>query len=96
MQKYVLEEKEKDYLELTIRGEVFKLPLSLGIGEFLILQKAFNENDILALVDFFRRYIRSDVLDTLELQDFTQLLRVWKDAFDANAKASGSPSVGES
>ena len=40
--KYTLEEKEKDYLELTIRGEVFKLPLSLGIGEFLILQKAFN------------------------------------------------------
>lgn len=96
MQKYVLEEKEKDYLELTIRGEVFRLPLSLGIGEFLILQKAFNENDILALVDFFRRYIRSDVLDTLELQDFTQLLKVWKDAFDANAKASWSPSVGES
>ena len=96
MQKYVLEEKEKDYLELTIRGEVFKLPLSLGIGEFLILQKAFNENDILALVDFFRRYIRSDVLDTLEIQDFTQLLKVWKEAFDANAKANGSPSVGES
>lgn len=96
MQKYVLEEKEKDYLELTIRGEVFKLPLSLGIGEFLILQKAFNENDILALVDFFRRYIRSDVLDTLEIVDFTQLLKVWKDAFDANAKANGSPSVGES
>ena len=96
MQKYVLEEKEKDYLELTIRGEAFRLPLSLGIGEFLILQKAFNENDILALVDFFRRYIRSDVLDTLEIQDFTQLLKVWKDAFDANAKTSGSLSVGES
>ena len=94
--KYTLEEKEKDYLELTIRGEVFHLPLSLGIGEFLTLQKAFNENDILALVDFFRRYIRSDVLDTLEIQDFTQLLKVWKDAFDANAKANGSPSVGES
>ena len=96
MRKYTLEEKEKDYLELTIRGEVFNLPLSLGIGEFLTLQKAFNENDILALVDFFRRYIRSDVLDTLEIQDFTQLLKVWKDAFDTNAKASGSPSVGES
>ena len=96
MQKYVLEEKEKDYLELTIRGGVFRLPLSLGIGEFLILQKAFNENDILALVDFFRRYIRSDVIDTLEIQDFTQLLKIWKDAFDANAKANGSPFVGES
>ena len=96
MRKYTLEEKEKDYLELTIRGEVFRLPLSLGIGEFLTLQKAFQENDIIALVDFFRRYIRSDVLDTLELQDFTQLLKVWKDAFDDNAKATGSPSVGES
>ena len=96
MQKYTLEEKEKDYLELTIRGEAFRLPLSLGIGEFLTLQKAFQENDILALVDFFRRYIRSDVIDTLEIQDFTQLLKIWKDAFDANAKANGSPFVGES
>lgn len=96
MQKYVLEEKEKDYLELTIRGEAFRLPLSLGIGEFLTLQKAFKDNDILALVDFFKKYIRADILDTLEIADFTQLIKVWKEAFDANAKQSGGPSVGES
>ena len=80
--KFILPEREKDIFELTINGESFPIPVrnSMTLGE---VQAVINKDGTINLwgaFDFFRAYVRPEVLDLMTIDDFKDIVNEWAKA----------------
>ena len=93
--KINLGEQEKDVIELAIHGEQFYVPVgkSLTLGEATMLGMG-GEMSPANIFEFFRKYIRPEVMDSLTIEEFELMVKEWS-AATLKPKNTGDPSLGE-
>lgn len=88
MAEFTLKPREAKTLKLNIGDESFQIPL----GGSLTRKELAGLDTKEGTYSFFRKYIDKAVLDSLPMDDYNEIVRVW---LDETAKASGK-TLGES
>lgn len=92
MAEFTLKPREDDTLKLNIGEESFQIPLATSL--------TFNEADQMntneGAIDFFRKYIRAEVADSLTLSNWRDVILAWNDASKKATALAGGTGAGES
>lgn len=88
-----LKKADKLYLNFTIDGKEYKVPLARSLkikdvrkmGSILKLEDHFEQLDLMA--EFFANYIGADVVDELVSEELVELVDLWKKANDEIGEA---------
>jgi hypothetical protein len=81
-----LKKTDKQYLNVTIEGKEYKMPLSrsLKVKEIRKLKSITKMDDSMEqfdlMAEFFGAYIGADVVDDLTTAELTELIDLWKQA----------------
>jgi len=92
MAEFTLKPREDDTLKLNIGEESFQIPLATSMTFTEAAQMNTNEGAI----DFFKKYIRPEVAETLTIGNWREVLLAWSDASKKAAAAMGGTGAGES
>lgn len=91
MREFTLKKREEDYLKLNIGEESFLIPLATN----LTLDEVENMDSTDGAIEFFRRYIREDVAQSLTLYNYKDIITAWREASEKAMESAGK-TVGES
>lgn len=91
MREFTLKKREEDYLKLNIGEESFLIPLATN----LTLDEVKNMDDTDGAIEFFRKYIREDVAQSLTLYNYKDIITAWREASEKAMESAGK-TVGES
>lgn len=87
MAKFVLEEREPEWLELTISGRCFNIPLATD----MTMDEAKCMDTIDGAIAFFNKYIAEDIAASLTLGNYRDIIVAWREASEAAQGAGASP-----
>lgn len=85
MAEFTLQKREADTLKLNIGDDSFEIPLATS----LTLEEASSVDTREGAIDFFKKYIREDVANTMTLRDYIELIFVWRDESKKFAEGLG-------
>lgn len=91
MKEFTLKKREEDYLKLNIGEESFLIPLATN----LTLDEVEKMDSTDGAIEFFRKYIREDVAQSLTLYNYKDIITAWREASE-KAMGSTGKTVGES
>ncbi len=91
MKEFTLKKREEDYLKLNIGEESFLIPLATN----LTLDEVEKMDSTDGAIEFFRKYIREDVAQSLTLYNYKDIITAWREASE-KAMGSAGKTVGES
>lgn len=91
MKEFTLKKREEDYLKLNIGEESFLIPLATN----LTLDEVEKVDSTDGAIEFFRKYIREDVAQSLTLYNYKDIITAWREASE-KAMGSAGKTVGES
>lgn len=91
MREFTLKKREEDYLKLNIGEESFLIPLATN----LTLDEVKNMDSTDGAIEFFRKYIREDVAQSLTLYNYKDIITAWREASEKAMESAGK-TVGES
>lgn len=91
MKEFTLKKREEDYLKLNIGEESFLIPLATN----LTLDEVEKMDSTDGAIEFFRKYIREDVAQSLTLYNYKDIITAWREASEKAMESAGK-TVGES
>ena len=91
MREFTLKKREEDYLKLNIGEESFLITLATN----LTLDEVENMDSTDGAIEFFRKYIREDVAQSLTLYNYKDIITAWREASEKAMESAGK-TVGES
>ena len=91
MREFTLKKREEDYLKLNIGEESFLVPLATN----LTLDEVEKMDSTDGAIEFFRKYIREDVAQSLTLYNYKDIITAWREASEKAMESAGK-TVGES
>lgn len=91
MREFTLKKREEDYLKLNIGEESFLIPLATN----LTLDEVEKMDSTDGAIEFFRKYIREDVAQSLTLYNYKDIITAWREASEKAMESAGK-TVGES
>jgi len=92
MAEFTLKPREDDTLKLNIGEESFQIPLATS----MTFDEASRMNTNEGAIEFFKKYIRAEVAESLTLGNWREVLVAWSDASRKAADAMGGSGAGES
>lgn len=90
MAEFTLKPQEEEWLKLNIGDKSYNIPLATS----LTWAEAETMDTTEGAKAFFEKYMGKEVIDSLQLRDFTAVVNAWKDA-SKKAMASGGMTLGE-
>lgn len=91
MAEFTLKPKEEEWLRLNIGDKSYDIPLATS----LTWAEAETLDTTEGAKAFFEKHMGKEVIDGLQLRDFTAIVNAWKDA-SKKAMESGDMTPGES
>lgn len=91
MKEFTLKNREEDTLKLNIGENSYQIPLATS----MTIDEALKMETTEGAIEFFKKYIGSEVADTLTIANYTDIILAWRAASKESAHIGGA-NLGES